>query len=934
MGGPIPQRFPSAGIGNLPGCMAQAVALPYTAPTYPLFSHRPVGRRSGMSSLFDAIGRLPAPDDNVAIATQRLEAGQVIEGLGPPFALSHVILEGHRFVARPIAAGAALCSWGLPFGLATRPLHPGEYVCNASMLEALRERRVTFPLPEAPNFVDHLLPYQLTEAAFQPGAQVAPHPTPGVFQGFPRGGGRGVGTRNFIVVLGVTSQAASYARLLAERLQPHVTGQPQLDGIVAVAHTEGSGHDPLNNRDLLLRTLAGFVVHPNVGAVLIAGHAHEPVTPEHLLAYLAAHHYPLADVRHAVQLLTGELEADLAAGAGWVLGWLPAVAAEPRRTVPLAGLKLALQCGGSDAFSGVSANPLIAAVALELLRHGGAANLAETLELVGAEPYVLANVRDLPTARRFLGFVARFKALVARHGASPEGNPSGGNRYRGLYNIALKSLGAAQKRHPQARLDYAIEYAEPMTAPGYYFMDSPGNDLEGIAGQVASGANLILFTTGNGSITNFPFVPTLKFVTTTGRYELLRQEMDFNAGAYLDGTPLAALAAQAFDQTVAVASGARTAGERAGHSQVSIWRNWRQAAPAAAPPARLAPTGQPLPLRPLAALPAFQFDALRVGERWVSDQVGLILPASLCAGQIARLAAEGLTRRGLTRPGHLSRYVALAHTEGCGAAGPTAHAVLTATLLSYARHPLVGSGLVLEHGCEITHNDHLRAHLGEAAVGRLGWASIQQDGGLALVGRRIEAWFTAALAAPPAASGPAGLESLRLGLMCEAAPPAPLAEALAHLARAIAQAGGLVVVPETSPLLATPAFRAAGVPEHPSATVAYGEGASAGFHIMEAPSVHWVEALTGLGAAGVELILAVVDGAPRQAHPLVPVLQVTTDPALAQTVDLALEGPPAAWGEAVLALIRQTASRRYLPSALRRGEFDFQMTRGLLGVSV
>ena len=220
--------------------------------------------------------------------------------------------------------------------------------------------------------------------------------------------------------------------------------------------------------------------------------------------------------------------------------------------------------------------PLVSWVAKEVIRYGGGANLAETDELIGAEPYVLQNVRDTDTAQHFLDMIARFKDRVAWHGESAEGNPSGGNKFRGLYNIVLKSIGAAMKRHPDTQLDYCIEYGEPMREPGYYFMDSPGNDLESIAGQVASGCNAIFFVTGNGSITNFPFVPTLKVVTTTQRYEMLERDMDINAGAYQDGISMDALVGLYLDLTVAVAGGQRSKGENAGHAQVQIWRNWPQ----------------------------------------------------------------------------------------------------------------------------------------------------------------------------------------------------------------------------------------------------------------------------------------------------------------------------------------------------------------------
>ena len=307
----------------------------------------------------------------------------------------------------------------------------------------------------------------------------------------------------------------------------------------------------------------------------------ELVSGQAIRDFMAEQGYPSIKVPHAFFTRDGGFEADLTAAGKLVEPWLPVVAAQRREEVPLADLWIGLQCGGSDAFSGVSANPLSGAVAREVIRHGGVAVLAETDELIGAEGYVLKNVRDLPTARRFLKTVQSFKERVGWHGHTAEGNPSGGNVYRGLYNIVLKSVGAARKLDRDVRLDHVIDYAERMPGHGFVFMDSPGNDLESVAGQVASGCNLIFFTTGNGSITNFPFVPTIKFVTTATRYELLHAEMDVDAGRYLTGTPMDELTAETFDLTVRVASGEPSAGERAGHSQVSIWRDWRQNGPRA-----------------------------------------------------------------------------------------------------------------------------------------------------------------------------------------------------------------------------------------------------------------------------------------------------------------------------------------------------------------
>ena len=365
-------------------------------------------------------------------------------------------------------------------------------------------------------------------------------------------------------------------RRLESLLKDQAHRYPNIDGVVAVAHTEGgSGVDP-NNRELVLRTLAGFMVHSNVGAVLAVDRGTEVVSDRMLENYMRLNRYPLNDVPHRFETLKGGFEEELERCAGIVTGWFETVNRIARKPASASHLNIVLQCGGSDSFSGISGNPLAALVAREIIRFGGKANLAETDELIGGEPYVLDNVRDIETARTFLHMIERFQERTAWHGQSVDANPSGGNKLRGIYNIVLKSIGAARKRHPDVRLDYAIDYAVPMKEPGYYFMDSPGNDLEAIAGQVASGGNLIFFITGNGSITNFPFVPTIKFVTTTKRYEMLSGEMDVNAGAYLDGVSMEELGRQTLDLTLRAASGESTRGERAGHSQTQIWRDWRQ----------------------------------------------------------------------------------------------------------------------------------------------------------------------------------------------------------------------------------------------------------------------------------------------------------------------------------------------------------------------
>ena len=891
-----------------------------------------------------AAGRLPAPGDNVAIAIRQLEPGTVVEIDGTPRTLAQTVLEGHRFAVRPIAPGEPLLSWGLPFGHALTPVAPGDYVCNRSILEALAVRRLPFPLPAQPNFADHLVPFEFNEAAFAPAPPVPLAPQPRTFDGYRRPGRRGVGTRNYLVILGTTSRTASFARQLAARLQPLARIHPSLDGIVAIAHTEGGGPGEPNNAAEVLRALAGFLVHPNVGAVLAVDYGIEPLCNARLAAFMRERGYPLADVPYHFLSIRAGLAAALTEGEGIVRRWLPAVAAERRTPEPLSGLRVALQCGGSDAFSGVSGNPLAGAIVHEVVRHGGIGVLCETDELSGAESYLMKNLRDAGIARALLARMERFRARLGWHGVTPEGNPSAGNKFRGLYNITLKSLGAVHKKDPRTRVDHVIDYADPLGAPGFYFMDSPGNDLEGIAGQVGAGCNLFLFATGNGSITNFPFVPTLKITTTTRRHQLLVHEMDINAGRYLDGEAMDALAAEAFALVIATASGRRSRGEHAGHSQVSLWRNWRQtdSSHVAEIRARPVPDGQPLAVAAGASRADAPLSLLHSANRWATERVGLVLPTSMCSAQIARMAAERMNARGLAPALGLTRFLALSHSEGCGFGGESMYHLLHRTYRGYATHPNVAAALLLEHGCEKIPNDAMRRQFETAGLplDRFGWASVQLDGGIDRALANVEAWFVRAGAAlPPAPRLPANLGALTLGLLSAGPAKSAGPAVLARVARAVLAAGGSVLLPEGDALLADAGFRPAVLGlTPPHATLAYGQPFTApGLHLVQTDSDHWVENVAGLGACGVHVFLGLVGDSPQQGHPMLPVLQVAARSVLpaaaAQDVDVILQGDVTIDEAVLLRVLSDTVQGGYTPVASAGGFVDFQLSRGLLGVS-
>lgn len=891
-----------------------------------------------------AAARLAAAADNVAIALSTLPAGQELRH-GGTWRLAHPVLEGHRFAVTRIRRGEALLSWGYPFGRALRDIDPGEWIRNAGMIDALAQRDLPLDLPADANFRDQPLAQSARLDDVSPAEPLPATPADLRFSGYDRGE-RGAGTRNYVIVLAVNSHAGAAAVALAARLDRRARALGGTDGVVPVAHTEGGGPEPPNNRELLERTLVGFLVHPNVAGAVVLDHPAGAVRWADVTAGAAAQARRLDRVP-IVAATAGDPIDDEA-----VLPLLRAAAGARRSALPLSALNIALQCGGSDAFSGISGNPLAGAVARAVIAAGGGAILAETDELIGAERYVLSSVKDRPTAAAFLKRVERFKAWTARHGQSAAGNPSGGNKLRGLYNITLKSIGAAAKKAPDVPLAGVVDYAAPVAEPGLHFMDSPGNDLESVAGQVAAGANLIFFVTGNGSITNFPFAPTVKFITTTPRYELLPREMDVNAGRYLDGEPMAALADEVLSQTLRVASGERTKGELAGHSQVSIWRDWAigEGLDGRRPGARR-PGGRvdhaAATAGSIADAPALDPAAARRDRRYgrfpapawpqTRPRVSLIAPTSLCSGQVAGLIAAQIERRGIA-DGSLARVIALPHTEGCGSGG--SDDLYTRTLIGHVLHPAVVTALLLEHGCERTHNDYFRAALRAAGqpADRFGWASIQLDGGIAAVTERVAAYFAEAAAgrgAPHRDAVPAPVIEIvpAIGVVAAGALSGPAADLMAGLAVAVAAGGGTVIAPAAGP---TPEALADSAAERPRPTVRFAERpAGAGLHLMAAPTGHVDEVVGGLAAAGAELIVAFSPSRPIQAHPFVPVLQVTGGTGAAG-FDLALaeESSSERAGRRLAELAAAALAGDYTPAQLRSGAVAFQLTRGTAGVSL
>jgi len=523
------------------------------------------------------------------------------------------------------------------------------------------------------------------------------------------------------------------------------------------------------------------------------------------------------------------------------------------------------------------------------------------------------------------------------------------------------------------------------------FMDSPGNDLESICGQVASGCNIVFFSTGNGSITNFPFVPTVKIVSTSTRFKLLSNDMDVDAGRYCTGTSMDDLGNETFKLTLAVASGMRTVGEKAGHYQTGIWRSWKHTRDGPEEAAGISlPGGNepklsdgPLKLNEKSLdesleSSSVEFDGVLMNEgpfktttpEVSSEAIVAILPTSLCSSTTASLIAKRLNesmKRHVTG-GIVSRFVALPHTEGCG----VSEAVLSErVLIGHFLHPSVRMAVFLEHGCEKTHNDHFKAATDAAITDaggsfnqdEVGWFSCQLDGGIESVTAKVEAWVESKLSKlPPYISITGGLGSMKLALHSRAdgaAIDVTLADAMSQMCIRVVAAGGSIVMPSNSGFLESPAFMSAVIgspddedginPAVPAleafvASLKYGgslRGKMPGFHIMEVPrgSKHWVETLSGLGGTGIHCIMVHHSpGKPiSQSHPFIPTLQFSTiGPANPKDMDLIFDSTTGAGPieSRLLGKVATVLGGTYVPRGNTLGNTDFQITRGHTGISL
>lgn len=487
------------------------------------------------------------PSDNIAVARVPLSPGGMVAADGEPLEVRDAVPAGHKIATRPIPRGQTAVRYGQIIGRATTDIAPGSHVHthNLAFEELAHEYR---------------LPQRDTPAA-------APTRTVPAFAGYRREDGR-AGTRNYIAVVAASNCAAHTAERIAESYAEE-TLPPNVDGVVAFPHGEGCGHAIGPDTDQLRRTLAGVLDHPNVSAALILGLGCEVNQIDHYLGGQAPRTGRLAGLTLQE---SGGTRSTIEAARRQIATFIERAAEEQRTDVPASSIMLGLNCGGSDSFSGITANPALGVCSDMLAAIGASAVLAETTECFGAEHLLIERARSREVAERFLGFIRGYKTYLNRWGGSFDDNPSPGNKAGGLTNILEKSLGAMAKAGTSP-LNQAVDYAERVTSPGFVFMNTPGYDPVSLTGLAAGGVNLIAFTTGRGSAIGFPTIPVIKISTNSHTYRRMRDNMDINAGRIADGEgTVEEIGREIFDTVLRVASGERTCAERLGHKEFVPWR--------------------------------------------------------------------------------------------------------------------------------------------------------------------------------------------------------------------------------------------------------------------------------------------------------------------------------------------------------------------------
>jgi altronate hydrolase len=485
--------------------------------------------------------------DNVVIARQQLLGGTVLAQEG--VTVSGLVPPGHKVATTAIAKGQPVRRYDQIIGMATRDIAAGEHVHTHNLAFS------DFAREHAPG------------AAAQPTAYVD---QPATFQGIVRADGR-VATRNYIGVLTSVNCSATAARAIADYFRRDIRPEaladfPNVDGVVALTHGMGCATASDGEElQVLRRTLGGYAKHPNFAAVLVVGLGCET----NQITGLIAQEGLQENVKLATFNIqdTGGTRKTVDKGVALIQAMLPEANRVKREPVPLSHLTVGLQCGGSDGYSGISANPALGAAVDLLVRHGGTAVLSETPEIYGGEHLLTRRAVSVAVADKLRARIAWWEAYTRRNNMQMDNNPSAGNKAGGLTTILEKSLGAIAKSGTTNLVD-VYEYAQPITAKGFVYMDTPGYDPVSATGQVAGGANLICFTTGRGSAYGCAPSPSLKLATNTALWQRQEDDMDINCGGVVDGSETVQEAGERiFQMMIAAASGQYTKSEQHGYGQ-------------------------------------------------------------------------------------------------------------------------------------------------------------------------------------------------------------------------------------------------------------------------------------------------------------------------------------------------------------------------------
>ena len=511
------------------------------------------------------------PLDNIVIAKTSLQANTRLADDQGDIIVKHTIPSGHKLAVASLAAGEVVRRYGQIIGFATRSIAAGDHVHTHNLSAGGFDRDYAFGVDAKP-------------------IELVPEQDRRTFMGYRRDTGR-VGTRNYLAIISTVNCSAHVTRRIAQHFTPdRLAAYPNVDGVIALTHPYGCSTQVggAEHRQLQ-RVLAGMALHPNVGAYVLTGLGCEVNQVADLVSVIAsraaAKQSPvqtneIASSRSvdSAALRSGSLLAmtptliiqdlggtrkTIEAGLKIVEELLPQVNAAQRIPQPISELMIGLECGGSDGWSGVTANPLVGMVGDAIVKQGGSIVMAETTEIYGAEHLLTRRAISAGVGRKLIEKVKWWEDFTQRLGTEIDNNPTPGNKAGGLTTIYEKALGAIAKGG-STPLTGVHAYAEPITTRGFAFMDSPGNDWTSVTGEVASGCNLVLFTTGRGSVFGFKPAPSIKIATNTPMYEHMREDMDFNAGRILDGESMQDLAQALLELTIAVASGQPSKSEALG----------------------------------------------------------------------------------------------------------------------------------------------------------------------------------------------------------------------------------------------------------------------------------------------------------------------------------------------------------------------------------